>query len=175
MGIITFWPAPGFPQLLRVLCPRSRSNPCPVSPQISSCGFGGLAWMPGVQTWLLSDPWNGINDRLGEQRQLKHPHTTVSGSSRCRCLNIVLFSQQLSGACRLSPGQCPPSECYLMMPNLFPTHAPPALQRPSTRTCTTWVWGTRKWIGLRPGGRRASQQLLVAWACLCMKLAACWA
>ncbi len=43
------------------------------------CGFGGLALMPGRQTWLLSEPWNGINDKKGEQLEvLAHRHLLVT-------------------------------------------------------------------------------------------------
>ncbi len=83
------------------------SHPAARVSQISSCGFGGLAWMPGTQTWLLSDPWNGINDRRGGRRS-KQQLCSQEYGQEARKVNII------GHASSAQAGRLPPdSEQYL--------------------------------------------------------------
>ncbi len=39
---------------------------------VNTCGFGGLAWTPGVQTWLPSDAYNGIQSKQATFHEMIH-------------------------------------------------------------------------------------------------------
>lgn len=103
--------------------------------------------MPGVQTWLLSDPWNGINDKLGEQAVFAH----------CRHGNLSLKGQQINSC----PGRV--ASCLVPVAQQFLLPMPHPLCSALPREPAQPWSGTR--VSGLGWGRGVGGQLDSYWSC----------